>query len=199
MEDDLEQEFRMVATAAVLSRDADEAAQHVRQLARRVAQKVAADSAQPNAKHRAIDRAFREFMAQHAEDLLDDPEILKRVQAREQVLMRENPQMPDVQRWHRAANDVRERYGTADQRVIRGMRQQRLGARLASDPESYTFDTGSEDVFDNPVEAEEAQIAADRVEAIARMKISNMGQEITVDKARYNEMELRRRQRYNER
>jgi hypothetical protein len=191
-EDELEQEFRTVATEVLLSDDMDEGAGHIRKLATRVAQRMS----QVNANQRVIDKAFRDFMAEHAEDLLDDPVLLEKVKAREQYLIRAAPGMASVDRWHRAANDVRQRYGDANQRVIRGMRQQRFGARLAGDTESYQFDTGADDPNVEPtLDEDEATLAADRVAAIYGMQEARKGHPNKVDKARYAEMELRRRQR----
>jgi hypothetical protein len=190
MNEDLDQEFRMVATEIMLETDVDQGAEHVRQLATRVAQRMN----QVAAARGNIAVKFRAFMAEHDEDMLSDPVIMEKVKAREQVLMRAFPGMDDETRWHRAAAEVRKRYGDANQRVIRGMRQQRLGARLSSDTESYNFDTGnSDDDLDD--DAVDAAIAADRSNAIMEMRVGRMGREVKVDKARFNEQELRRRQR----
>jgi hypothetical protein len=117
------------------------------------------------------------------------------MQAREKVLMRAFPNWSNAERWDRAARDTLARYGTADSRVIRGMRQARQGARLSSDTESYNFDTGAEDDFDGPVEeVEDAEIAAERSAAIYGMAVARRGRENKVDKARFNEQEVRRRQ-----
>lgn len=188
MNEDLDLECRIVAQEVVNSNDYQEAAQHVRGLVDR----VASNMNQVAAKHTSVARQFDEWLAQHDEEMLSDPEIMKRVQAREQFLLKAFPRMPDVERWNRSVSDVRKSYGDATQRVIRGMRQQRFAARNMSDTESYTFETSVDD--DQVEEAVEQEIAADRSTAIMQMRIANQGRRVEIDKDRYNEMELRRRQ-----
>jgi hypothetical protein len=135
-------------------------------------------------------------MGMHAEDMLDDPEIMKRVRAREQVLARAGMPAPD--RWHRAVNDVRASGDTIVKRTIRGMRQQRFAARFASDTDSYEPDTGDDPSVETVTDADEEEILKDHQSAIQQMQIARqvgVRHDLKIDKARYLEQELRRRQR----
>jgi hypothetical protein len=192
-EAEFEAELGHTSAEVALASDYDEVKQSLRQFGSRVVQRTSQVNAQTIAQQNAAAVAFREFKQEYGMDLLDDPVLLKHLEARVHALMRAFPSWSNAERWDRAARDVIKRYGTADSRAIRGMRQARQGARLSSDTESYRFDTGSDD-DDFVDESEDAEEAADRSAAIHGMAVARRGRENKVDRARYNEQEVRRRQ-----
>jgi len=191
-EAEFEAELGHTTADVALASDYDEVKKSLRQFGARVVQRTSQVNAQTIAQLRERDAEFAEFRQEYGMDLLDDPVLFKHLEDRVHVLMRAFPSWSDAERWDRAAKDVIKRYGTADSRAIRGMRQKRQGARLSSDTESYQFDTGADDDFVD--ESEDAEEAADRSAAIHSMAVARRGRENKVDKARFNEQEVRRRQ-----
>jgi hypothetical protein len=187
---EIEEEVMLVTNEVLLAGDIDEAKERVRGLVKFVAERAV--------KHavalKTSGEELREWMSENHEDLLCEPALMEKVQKREQVLMRANPNMPNRQRWDQAVRDVRKRWDV-NSYTISAIRQGRPHARHSGDAESYSFDTGSGDDFDDAVGADEAELQADRTAAIAGLHFGRQPRKVQVDKARYNEQELRRRQR----
>jgi hypothetical protein len=122
------------------------------------------------------------------EEFLDDPFLRQKVIEYDDKLAKGRPDISFEERAAMVVNYVRRRHGTATERTIRQMRQNRGLSKCDTDS------LGDDPDLDAVPEVDQ-MITADRTAAIAGLRNGRRPQEVKIDKASFNEMELRRRQR----
>ncbi len=176
MSDLTEEELEMVAE--LQTSDPAEVAAALRQLRADASRARAAD----------LKRDADEFSAQNA-DVLDDPVLANKVEEYEQLLLRKAPSLTPQQRWHRALAHVRRTYGNANSRTIREMARVRsLGTRGMPNPNQVLDDDDERMTAETMVDED---IASDRLDAIAKIRIGRMGRAVEADPD-YGRREVRR-------
>jgi hypothetical protein len=166
-----------------------EGVSRVRDFVRQRAAQVGGQALTQSLFRQEVERAYAEYEY----DVFSDPFLEKKAIEAFERLKRTQPNLQIEGSLGRACREVVGRYGTANARATREMgRTRSLGTRGMPNPNRLTDDDGEAGYNSRQREQEvEEEVASDRMDAIAKIRISRMGRVVEADPD-YGRREVRR-------